>query len=320
MIAVLYGKRSGPFFGRPAGEGDGAEHERGVEPAPHHPAVVGPEVVREGARQRVRIRRLRPDDQLGAGALQLGRGALVQDQEARELRRIPLLDDADVGLHQARAHLGRGGTAPVDLVNPQRAVAEVADEQHGHRHQRAPGRPAAARGGEDRVRDRAGERQHERGDAERPGHVGDLDDRRHERLRDRQVVGEDLRHQELDGDHDQRRQQHERRAGPVPGPPHAPGEEGERQPLVGDEQRHDRQRLDRRHVAEPLEQPVHPVEAAGVRHGPRQPAVEERALGRRGDARHVDLRHRGDPHERPEAVGRDGEKQEGARQHRQPEP
>ena len=222
----------GAFLRPPVRLGEGAEHERGVEPAPHHPAVVGREVVRERARQRVRVRRLRPDDQLGAGALQLGRGALVQNQESRELRRIPLLDDADVGLHQARAHLGRGRTARVGLVHPQRAVAEVGDDQHGHRHQRAPGGPAAARGGEERVRDGTGEGQHERGDAERPGHVGDLDDRRHERLRDRQVVGKDLRHQELDGDHDQRRQQHERRTGPVPGPPHAPGEEA-RTPAPG---------------------------------------------------------------------------------------
>ena len=135
----VVGVAIGALLRRALDAGDGAEHQRGVEPAPHHPAVVEREVVRERARQRVRVRRLRPDHQLGAGALQLDRGALVQDQEARELRRIPLLEDADVGLHQARAHLGRGGAARVDLVDAQRAVAEVGGDQH------APTTPARAR-------------------------------------------------------------------------------------------------------------------------------------------------------------------------------
>ena len=246
----------------------------------------------------------------------------MQRQQARELDRIPLLEDADVGLHEAGPDLGRGGAARVDLVHAQRAVPEIGDDQRGDDRQRPPrrARPAARGRDEDQIRDGAAQRQHQRGDAERPGEVGDLDDRRHERLRDRQVVGEDLRHQELDGDHHQRRQQHQRRAGAIARPPHAPGEEAERQPLVGDEQRHDRQRLDRRHVAEALEQAVHPVEAAGVGDGAREPAVQERALRRGGDARDVDLRHRRDPHERPETVGRDRQKEQDARQQREPEP
>ncbi len=135
----VVGVAIGALLGRSLGAREGAEHQRGVEPAPHHPAVVGPEVVRERARQRVRVRRLGPDHQLGAGALQVGRGALVQDQEPRELFRVPLLDDADVGLHEPRAHLGRGGPARVGLVDPQRAVAEIGDDQRADDRQAPPG-------------------------------------------------------------------------------------------------------------------------------------------------------------------------------------
>ena len=104
--------------------------------------------------------------------------------------------------------LGAAARRGVDLVQAHGAVAEIGDDQRRDDGQRrGPATPDPARRAAARHRSTAPlQRQHQRGDAEGPGEVGDLDHDRDERLRDRQVVREDLRHPDLDRDHHQRRE------------------------------------------------------------------------------------------------------------------
>ena len=103
---------------------------------------------------------------LGARARQLGRQALVHLDQVRELARVPLLEDADVGLHEAGLDLGRGGARGVDLVEARGAVGEIGDDERGGDGERAEG-VAAAPGARaaPRVEERAVPRHQERRDA-----------------------------------------------------------------------------------------------------------------------------------------------------------
>ncbi len=139
ISAVLYGYLSGAAAGGAVGDGERAEQQRRVEPAAESGARRPSG--KSCAKSRGSAYGYDDSGQTISSAPPRARSAdalLVQAQQARELRGIPLFEDADVGLHQPGADLGRGGPARVGLVHAHRAVAEVGDQQRaGHAPARA---------------------------------------------------------------------------------------------------------------------------------------------------------------------------------------
>ena len=301
-----------------------AEQHRRLEAAPHAAPVLDGEVARERvgrAAQRVRIRRFGPHDQLGARARERRRlapgaspagGRTPADPISRGCRRSPARRRSSPWARRRGARRpGAGGRRRT----PDRATISTptaAAPRPATRMPRSRSRQASSSAPLSATQ--------QRGDAERAGQVGDLDDDRHEGLRDRQVVREHLRHPDLDRDHQQRREHDQRqlrRAAGSAGPPTrtartpAPGSRPAgrrsaptRSPACGRSVR--AARSSRR--TRPRSRPCRSASRTG-----------RRACASVASSATEHLRHQRDPHQRPQAERRHRQKQQHRRQQRQAE-
>jgi hypothetical protein len=240
------------------GGGDRADEERARGGAADRQRVVAGDVGGEVARHLERVGDLAPHDQIGAGVLEHARRAAQLLEVAGPLAGAGRDVDPLVGLDHADRDLPRGAAA----IDAHAAERERSGEQ-GDARGRAPAPLAAG----ERVVDRAGERGHQRGDADRRRGGGEVAQRRDAGLAQGQAERERRRQHDLDDDEAERQaQRHRPRAARVIAAAIAQraGEartDEEQRAVVRGEQHQAEPRHRRRQVGVDPQEVDHPVEA-----------------------------------------------------------